>query len=208
MRTPDGHDSHLRQLLDERSARADPLGRYSTYTDADDTPSVYSHSYFSPRSADDDLSSPPFHLRPRRLLDDPSSSVLDFDEDRSSMALDEAYDPHHAILDDKRFPDDDSDDDSLPRMSYLGPKMRFHSRAPWELEEDTLQEVDESESIGHGSFMGMLTARGKTPKTESSTSPRPSTAFSRPSVDSSRSFLNSKRSFDTSTSVTHPRGAL
>ncbi|KAJ3564976.1 hypothetical protein NP233_g7935 [Leucocoprinus birnbaumii] len=57
--------------------------------------------------------------------------------------------------------------------------------------------------------MGML--RGKGPKPELSSSPRPSTATTtgRPSAESSRSFLNSKRSFDTSTSsITHPRGAL
>ncbi|KXN83903.1 hypothetical protein AN958_00983 [Leucoagaricus sp. SymC.cos] len=219
MHSPDTNDVRLRQLLDERSARADPLGRYSTYSEASDSPSVYSRAFFSPRQTDephadavttDDypFNSPTSHHLLRRPFDDPSSSVLDLGEDvRSSMVLSGAYD--HDPQDDKRSLDDDSDEDSLPRMSYLGPKMRFHSRAPWELEEETFQEADETESTGHGSFIGMFTgSRGKAHKTGAFSSSRPSTATSRPSVESSRSFLNSKRSFDTATSATHPRGAL
>lgn len=122
------------------------------------------------------------YSRPR-LLDDPASSALDLD------------DPVH---------DDNDDNDSL---SYLGPKMRFHSRAPWELDADVDDDADDATSIAHSvhsSLIGIFTSgRGKSShKTGSSSSPRPSTG--RPSVESSHSFLNSKRSFD----GTHPRGAL
>jgi hypothetical protein len=85
--------------------------------------------------------------------------------------------------------------------------MRFHSRAPWELEGGSLEEVNESESGGSTTFMAKLTGgRSKGSKADPS-SPRPSTSAGRPSLESSRSILNSKRSFDTS-SLSHPRGAL
>lgn len=216
MHSPDPSDAHLRQLLDQRTARADPFGRYSTISEASDTPSVYSRAFFSPRPADkphsDSLTddypykSPTSHPN-RRLLDDPSSSMLDLDEDvRLSMALSGSYGRDDED-DDQKTIEEDGDDDALPRMSYLGPKMRFHSRAPWELEDETVQEVDETESSGHSSFIGILTGgRSKGSKADSS-SPRPSTTAGRPSLESSRSLLNPKRSFDTS-SLSHPRGAL
>ncbi|KAF9455052.1 hypothetical protein P691DRAFT_754169 [Macrolepiota fuliginosa MF-IS2] len=211
--SPDTNDIHLRHLLDQRNARADPLGRYSTISEFSDTPSVYSRAFFSPRPGDKlqpdspendfPYNPPTFQQRPRRLLDDPSSSMLDLDEDsRSSMTVSEAY--YDRDDEDSRSLEDDEGDEPLPRMSYLGPKMRVHSRAPWELEDETVQEVDETESTGHGSFIGMLTGgRGKSGQKTELMSPRPSNV-SRPSVESSRSFLNPKRSFDTS----HPRGAL
>jgi hypothetical protein len=201
-----GTDAHVRHLLDQRFARADPFGRYSssTMSEASDTPSVYSRA-FSPRPAVP-LTDNYLHKSPTfpRLYDDPSSSVLDLSEDNySSMASYTPYDRHDVIDDHEKALEVNEDEDGLPR----GPKMRFHSRAPWEMEGGSLEEVNESESSGSLTLMAKLTGgRSKGGKADPS-SPRASTSAGRPSLESSRSILNSKRSFDTS-SLSHPRGAL
>lgn len=216
VRQPKLDDNRPRLLLDQPDACADPFGRFTTDSQFSGTPSVYSRAFFSPRPDDkphpnfptNDFSfkSPTLQQPKRRLLDDPSSSMLDLDEDvRSSLTISEAYD--HGDEEDKRTQEED-DDESLTRMSYLGPKMRFHSRAPWELEDETVQEVDETESTGHSSFIGMLTGgRGKSGQKVDISSPRTSNV-GRPSVESGRSQLSAKRSFETTSSIAHPRGAL
>lgn len=134
--------------------------------------------------------------------------MLDLDEDvRFSRALSDTYD-HNNEDEDETKTLEEGDGEPLARMSYLGPKMRFHSPAPWELEDEPVQEVDENESTGHSSFIGILIGgRTKGGQKTDHSSPRASNV-GRPSVESSRSFLNPKRSFETSISVSHPRGAL
>ena len=90
--SPDPRDHHLRQLLDQHTTHAD---RFSQFSDA---PSTYSRSFFSPRpldhepsSAESPLQSPTtstFSARtPHERLDDPSTSMLDLDDDpRTSVA--------------------------------------------------------------------------------------------------------------------------
>ena len=138
---------------------------------------------------------------------------------------DAGYNPHHDLdliseetrisyaLEDYSRKNNISDEDTgdgdatIARMSYLGPKMRFHSRAPWE--EDALQEEDED-------FLVNLPFPSKnTIKNIASgfSSPRPSFASSvnRPSEDSSNSQLSTRRSFETvnsQSSLSNPRGGL
>ncbi|KAK2461660.1 hypothetical protein APHAL10511_006123 [Amanita phalloides] len=141
----DAQDDYVRQLLDQRTARADFHTRFSA-SDISDTPSVYSRSLFSPRPTDrgEPSSSPTEHYPPshghfpsaanatRERLHDPSASTVDFDLSDGS--------DHHASLQDEP---EDLEADSMLSTSMLGPKMRFHSRAPWELE-GTLEEEDET----------------------------------------------------------------
>lgn len=110
--------------------------------------------------------------------------MLDLDDDRpSSMASSDyyGYDIRQSIRNDDGDGDGDDDDEPLPRMSLLGPKMRFHSRAPWEMDENTLQEEDEED---FDSFLSTA-KRGF-----GFSSPRQSTD-QRPSGESTRSQLNS-----------------
>ncbi|KAF9462108.1 hypothetical protein BDZ94DRAFT_746855 [Collybia nuda] len=201
----DSHnDDHLRHLLDQRTTRA---GRFSAISELSDTPSVYSRPYFSPRPLDRELRSVPADsqynspISPglgaqtnRDRLNDPAASILDLDDSRSSISSSDAYDDdEQPTVDDD---DDDDDDEPLPRMSLLGPKMRFHSRAPWELDDDALQEEEEPE------YGTLLPKKGF-----GLSSPRAST--SRPSGESARSQVRSKKSFETTSSqVSYPRGAL
>ncbi|KAF5384999.1 hypothetical protein D9615_001408 [Tricholomella constricta] len=199
---PDPHDDHLRQLLDQRATRADVHDRFSTLSQFSDTPSIYSRPFLSPRPLDNDpgssvsasqLKSPAastFSSRSHRdRFNDPTASMLDLDDDpRMSIASD--------IYDDQQQSGVDDSDESARRMSYLGPKMRFHSRAPWEMDEDALEEEDESDP------------RPTSKKGFGFSSPRTSNA-SRPSGESTRSQPKSKQSFETTSShISYPRGAL
>jgi hypothetical protein len=188
-RSPDSHVDHLRSLLDQRSTRVDIRGSFSEYSD---TPSVYSRPFFSPKSSDNseyqDYPSPAFNIQSH--TNDYTSGMLDLDDlddPRSSFAHSEKIN-----IDNTGY--EDGDNNSTARMSYLGPKMRFHSRAPWELEDDTLGEEVEPE--GHRPFQSGFPFRAKS-TTSSSSSPRPSYTTSRPSGESSRSHVPPKRSFET-----------
>jgi hypothetical protein len=79
----------------------------------------------------------------------------------------------------------------LPRMSLLGPKMRFHGRAPWEMEEDALQEEEEEQPQQNYDTLLSVTMRGLGLSSSRRGSP------SRPSTESARSQVNSHRSFET-----------
>ncbi len=150
---PDPHDDHLRHLLDQRATRADLHSRVPSLSEFSDTPSIYSHPFFSPQPADRDVDtsslasqslsrSSPRPGRERNRLNELAVSMLDLDEDpRSSFASSSVYNDEEQ--DD--YDENDEDDEPMPRMSLLGPKMRFHSKAPWELDEGIVME-DEAES--------------------------------------------------------------
>ncbi|KAG6878636.1 hypothetical protein C0993_001159 [Termitomyces sp. T159_Od127] len=130
----------------------------------------------------------------RERLDDPSISMLDLDDDsRLSVASD--------VYDDEQPPPDSNDishDSSSHRLSYLGPNLRFHSRAPWEID-DTTSDNNECSS-------GFLSSSKKA--FGFSNSPRTSDSY-RPSGESTRSQAKSKQSFETTLSqISYPRGAL
>lgn len=193
----DDHHDQLRTLIGERHARSDLNAR--SFSEYSDTPSVYSRSYFSPQISDNGDQYDVYHfseaqsaLTPRN--DQHQASMLDLDDDpRTSYAPTESYDD-----DSNESYEGPADGESVPRMSYLGPKMRFHSRAPWE--EDDLLEEDEPDDKGHYP-PGFPFSRKATPKsvTSGSSSPRPSfsaPSMTRPSVDSSHSRLSEKRSYE------------
>ncbi|KAG6818047.1 hypothetical protein H0H87_009202 [Tephrocybe sp. NHM501043] len=116
----------------------------------------------------------------RERLNDPSASMLDLDDDsRASTAS--------------------TDDSDHHPQSFLGPNLRFHSRAPWETESDDDPALNDD---SHSVLFPSKKAFGF------SSSPRPSNAR-RPSVDSTRSQAKSKQSFETTASqISYPRGAL
>ena len=196
LRSPqDTHVDHLTSLLDQRSTRA---VSFSAISENSDTPSVYTRPFFSPKSSYNSHyhPSPTFDIESHLdHLDRPSnytSSILDLDDDQhSSLAPSEEIN-----IDDTSYEDEDSN--FADRMSYLGPKMRVHSRAPWELEDDTHEEDPETEE-GHRSFQSIFPFRGNGAKSvaSSSSSPRPSYTTGRPSGESSCSQVPPKRSFDT-----------
>ncbi|KAI0321130.1 hypothetical protein OF83DRAFT_1051772 [Amylostereum chailletii] len=225
------HEDHLRRLLDQRAARADlHHGRFPSLTEFPDTPSVYSHARFSPRPADFDANTEHFdfaippHYRSmgkpsvhtprldRERLSDPSASILDLDDD------DTYTHPHSPIEDPHSYEDDDDDDtrtdytreesDEDPRMSVLGPRMRFHSPAPWELEDDTLQEQDEPEDDARS----FISKRGRTGFMKTfgiGSSSSKAAGAPRPSCESQRSSGKEKKSFETTSSnVSVSGGAL
>lgn len=193
----DFNDEHVRQLLDQRAMRADLHrdGRWDSMSEFSDSPSIYSRAVFSPAANDLGGSSPGLQTprTHRERFDDPSASMLDLDDDPcSSRDSSVNYD------DDKTVSEHDSDE-PVPRMSYLGPKMRFHSRAPWEMDGETLEEAEEEEE-----------------EEEPEEPPSRKALFSgqrhdqpRPSIDSTRSG-KVKKSFDStsSSSTSNQRGAL
>ncbi|KAF7306793.1 hypothetical protein MIND_00471000 [Mycena indigotica] len=193
---------HIRQLLDARYAH--------TAVYADDTPSVYSVPFFSPRPSDSDVhslhsfrsppSSPPpleprsrlndyANLEPRSRLNDLANSMLDFDDDSQTES--------HSDSEEDAAETVDADHDT--RMSFLGPRMRMIEKAPWELS-DTLEEeeeIDPDRPRGRDGFKKGMGFRS---------SSRGTTASSRPSGESSRSHqAKPKRSFETTSSTSSPQ---
>lgn len=205
-------DDHLRHLLDQRAARADLHGRFPSLTEFEDSPSVYSHPQFSPRPPDrsifndhphsfrfpqspkayaPSLAEPRSPITDRERLNFPNASSLDLDDDpRSSSELNSIRDGE-----DNDSPPDEEEEES--RISVYGPKMRFHSPAPWEEDEaDSKSVVEEPPrrskkrpDAGKKGW-GLSRASGET----------------RPSNESTRSGKG-KRSFD-ATSTVSATGAL
>ncbi|KAL1719576.1 hypothetical protein EV715DRAFT_199109 [Schizophyllum commune] len=192
----DFNDEHVRHLLDQRFMRADLHrdGRWDSVSEFSDSPSIYSRAVFSPNANDQGVSSPALQTprTHRERFDDPSASMLDLDDDpRSSLDSSVTYDD-----DDKTVSEHDSDE-PIPRMSYLGPKMRIHTRAPWEMESETLEEQEEEPEEPPN--RKVLFGGGRQDQR-------------RPSLDSVRSVGKVKKSFDStssgSSSNQNQRGAL
>ncbi|KAH9898089.1 hypothetical protein C8Q73DRAFT_641704 [Cubamyces lactineus] len=208
-------DDHVRLLLDQRAARADLHGRFPSLSEFSDSPSVYSHPHFSPRPSDrptldgnvqpfrfpqsprlnsSPLSEPRSPISDRERLNIPTASSLDLDDDpRSSAEYSSLHD------DDGSSPEEEVDDEEIPRISMYGPKMRFHSPAPWEEEGE---EPPPRESVDDSS---------KRPKKKSDSGKKGwglarGTGEPRPSTDSARSG-RPKQSFETTSSLS-ATGAL
>ncbi|KAJ8520120.1 hypothetical protein ONZ45_g3032 [Pleurotus djamor] len=206
----DHEDTHLRRLLDQRAAHAPFHARYPSVSEFTDTPSVYSHPFFSPRPmafSDHDArrgyqnnwSSAPSHLRrDHDGIDDLATSMLDLDDDSSvSMEFQDDGDEGGIYQDTEgEEGEEEEEEESMPRMSLLGPKMRFHSKAPWEVDE-TLQEEDIADKNSHP-----VSTLKKTFKLGSSSS-------GRTSDESNRSQSKSKSSLDILTpQIPNARAAL
>jgi hypothetical protein len=228
----DAQEDHLRRLLDLRAARADLHGRIPSISEFTDTPSIYSNAFFSPRpldkpdvEADNSLYEPscrasiasrsPEPISPssnHEFLGNRAASILELDEDSPSSfppAVHPYCDEENSRIDEEEEVDGDEDPDT--HMSLLGPKMRFHSRAPWETGEDALREEDEPEegvpsNRGRGMFSkgeGIIKGFGL------ASSGRRSSSAGRRSGESARSQGMSKSSYETTLpQPSSPRGAL
>ena len=219
------HEDHLRFLLDQRAARADLHGRFPSQSDFSDSPSLYSHAHFSPQSLSFDhnpnepssssLNYPSAHSRmhstelrspsisDRDRLNYPDASSLDLDDDRQS-----SYDYptlHEEDEDSPGLSSDPADEDlEEHRVSAYGPKMTFHSPAPWETGEDDHEHQT--------TFTKTKKRSDKQPKSDQhkrtwTLVPR-SSSEARPSMESLRSQAKSKQSFDTVSSISSNGGAL
>lgn len=215
-----GDDSYVRTLLDQRAQRADipPHPRFSTFSDRSDSPSLYSHfsnNYRNtpataaarfPRLGDNDFyeNSPTFPLSPKERLADPNASSLDLSEDTYSETSSRIAD----LEDDEQHSNHEEDSEPETRLSLMGPKMRVHSRAPWEEDESNSvsgSEQDDSGIDGMSIFGGrkssLAVMRGLGFRSKSP-APRPSFESGATSRD--------KRSFETTSSSANnnPQSAL
>ena len=174
------HD-HIRQLLNQRHASNSTVhhSRFPSVSDVSDSPSVYSRSPFTPRPFDKVEQSTPIPTFDGR---DQEPSILDLSDDhrasyatvRTTYGTEDVY----GSRDDLSVTDDEPEH----RISMLGIKMRFHSKAPWEAGGEDIQEEAELERNS-----------GDRPPSRSKRSIKGFTV--RPSVESSRSH---KKSLDAS----------
>lgn len=171
------HD-HIRQLLNQRHASNSTAhhSRFPSASDASDSPSVYSRSPFTPRPFDkveQPTPNPNFDGRDQNpstldLSDDPTASYATA---RTTYGTKSTY----GSRDDLSLTDDDEPEH---RISMLGIKMRFHSKAPWEAGGEDIPEEEEHERNS-----------GDRPPSRSKRSIK---GFAvRPSVDSFRSYKKS-----------------
>lgn len=173
--------------------------RFPSISEFSDSPSVYSHAYFSPDSRDIEPNTNSYRYDPdsssqRRpsmsnsdYLDDHAASSLDLDdEDVAAVSINTAD-----TTDDTE--NDDEDDDASHRISVQGPKIRFHSRAPWETGGDTIDENDSDHSA-------MSTPFGKKVKCKTAKADLMrhfgKSSSARPSAESTRSQAQSSGSFE------------
>lgn len=194
---------HIRHLLHQRTAPALAThGHFPSETDVPDSPSIYSHSQFTPRPLDKNES--PYHFSrydslsrspvvDRARFNHANSSILSLHDDpRSSYASSSTYDQTSHITEYSR----EDEDDPEHRMSMLGIKMRFHSKAPWELGGDDIVEEDEG---GHAPVFR--------PSSHSKRSLKSFGSSRRPSGESNRSGSVGKKSSDSSSQLS-ARGAM
>ncbi|KAF9229145.1 hypothetical protein BS17DRAFT_762846 [Gyrodon lividus] len=146
--------------------------------------------------------SPSVPHRSRR--NDPAASSLDLDDETASTGR------SISTIDAEDDSDLDGDlDDASHRISLQGPKIRFHSRAPWEIEDDILQGEESDNSSRSGTIGSKF--KGKVSKADSlmRTFGKGTSIASRPSFESARSQASSRPSFVmTATNYSGSRGAL
>lgn len=168
--------------------------RFPSLTEFPDSPSVYSHAYQSP-DADVHPYSPSFS----RFPDPTACSDLDSETASTILSTDDVQDD----------PDlGDCTDDASHRISLRGPRIRFHSRAPWETDDVAphVGEADNSKSATIGSKL-----RGKASRADTliRTLTRGPSVTNRPSVESTRSQVSTTSSFEiTAGNYSNSRGAL
>ncbi len=188
-------DDNLRRLLDQRAARGDAHhARFPSLTEFSDSSSVYSHAHFSPRpphldssSSQFDFSIPPQYGRPsleavRTFAASPIGKHA-LGAHGADPTIDARTERSHSP---ESIPSEDEDPD--PRMSFLGPTMRFHSPAPWETE-DSIKEEGEQEDDARSlvSKRGRSKTRGEGfMKSFGRVAPVKSTSSARPSIESLR----------------------
>ena len=161
-------DDNFRRLLDQRAACADiHHTRFPSLTEFSDSPSIYSpsiysHPHFSPRPSHPDSSPVQFNfvIPPQYAARPPFNATM------RSLASSATTDTHG--LDGPNFDDrllernaslesmQPEDEELESRMSFLGPTMRFHSRAPWETEGNITEGVEQEDDA-----RSVVTKRGK-----------------------------------------------
>ena len=147
------------------------------------SPNAYAPSLPEPRSP----------ITDRERLNIPTASSLDLDDDpRSSSELNSIHDGQ-----DPDSPPQDPEDEL--RISIYGPKMRFHSPAPWEEDDLDSKSVVEQHSISKRVKKKSDSNKKAWPLSRVSTEPRPST-------DSTRS-AKPKQSFAAASTIS-ANGAL
>jgi len=208
-----------------RDARQDHPSARSPYSPAhapfpstsefSDSLEVYSHAHFSPPCPSSNHTEPksssfrhrdkgssterrPSH---RDRLNDPQASSLDLDDEFTPGSSINTADTIGRMENDEQLEDEE---DPSHRISVRGPKIRFHSRAPWETGEDTIEENDSVYSGKSGTFGRKV----KSKTVEAAIMRHFGRGSSRPSTDSSRS--QPKASFETTARCSHSssRGAL
>jgi hypothetical protein len=140
------HD-HIRQLLNQRHAATPHHSRFPSVSDISDSPSVYSRSPFTPHPFDKVEQST---LIPTFDDQDQEPSTLDLsDYPRASYSTTHTTYGEEEINGSRDELSLNDDDEPEHRMSLLGIKMRFHSKAPWEAGgEDTMGEEDQPRKSG------------------------------------------------------------
>lgn len=202
-------DDSLRRLLDQRAARADiHHTRFPSLTEFSDSPSIYSHSHFSPRPPHPDSSPPQFDFAiPPQYAARPVFNATTMRSLASSAVSTDTYglDGPDSESSDVRLLERSASIESMQpedeefesRMSFLGPTMRFHSLAPWETEDSITEGVEQEDDA-----RSFVTKRGKSKtrgdgfiKGISKSASSKATSTARPSLESTLSSRD-KVSFD------------
>ena len=153
-------EDNPRRLLDQRAARAGihHHARFPSLTEFSDSPSIYSHAHFSPRSPHRDSISPQYDFSAS-----PQYARSSLEAVRSFTASPTSTNSADPTLGARQVrghspesvPSEDEEPD--PRMSFLGPTMRFHSPAPWETEDAVKEEGGDQEDDARS----LLSKRGR-----------------------------------------------
>jgi len=171
--------------MDSTADRRRCLPHYRVLPEFPDSPSVYSHAYPSPNV--DAFSHSPGSLE----FDDETASTI------RSLSTEDLQD------------DSDVDDDASHRISLQGPRIRFHSRPPWETD-DVAPHAEQSDNPARSGTIGSK-LKGTASRADNliRTFTRGSSIASRPSVDSARSRVSATSSFEiTAGNYSSSRGAL
>lgn len=201
LRSPmDAHENTIASVSDRRHYLGHPHphhhARFPSLTEFPDSPSVYSHVYHSP-DAD---------VRSDTTSFSDYSGCLEFDDETTSTIRSLSTED---VQDDSDV--DDCTDDASHRISLQGPKIRFHSRAPWETD-DVVPHGEESDNSSRSATIGIGSKlKGKASRADNliRTFTRGSSIVSRPSVDSACSHVSGTSSFEvTAGNYSTSRGAL
>jgi hypothetical protein len=165
-------DDNLRRLLDQRAARADiHHTRFPSLTEFSDSPSIYSHPHFSPRSPHPDSSPPQFDFAiPPQHAAGPvfnATTMRSLASSATATTTTTTTDTQHGL--DGPNPDvrllkgsvslesmQAEDEELESRMSFLGPTIQFHTLAPWETEDNITEGVEQEDDA-----RSFVTKRGK-----------------------------------------------
>ncbi|KAH0838204.1 hypothetical protein J3R83DRAFT_6456 [Lanmaoa asiatica] len=202
LRSPlDAHEDTLKPVPDRRHympgyPHPHHRARFPSLTEFPDSPSVYSHTYHSP-NADVHSDTASFS----RLSGPPGSLESDGETASTICSL-----STEDVQDDSDV-DDCTDDDASHRISLQGPKIRFHSRAPWETD-DVIPHGEESDNSSRSATIGSKLRR-KASRADNLIRTFTRGSSSRPSVDSARSQVSETSSFEiTAGNYSSSRGAL